>query len=80
MQKLKDENETLKMATDKSKQSEVKSIKEERDKYKRQCQEMEQFLADYGLKWIGNDGTAPGEKQGNFNADAVNKELEHKNP
>ena len=37
---------------------------------------MEQFLADYGLKWIGNEGT----KEGQFNSGAVNKELGYQAP
>ena len=35
---------------------------------------MIKFLADYGLKWVGTDG--PPAHQGNFDADAVNKELD----
>jgi len=38
---------------------------------------MERFLADYGLKWIGEN---PSESEGKFDAKAVNKELEHKPP
>ena len=30
-------------------------LRRERDKYKRQCDEMLQFLKDYGLKWVGGD-------------------------
>jgi hypothetical protein len=37
---------------------------------------MEKFLADYGLKWLGNDGQA----EGKFNSDAINKELAHQPP
>ena len=44
---------------------------------------MEKFLADYGLKWIGDDGTpvSSGKKhEGEFDAKAINRELDHKAP
>ena len=37
--------------------------------------EMEQFLADYGLVWVGKDGN-----KGKFDANSVQKELDHKGP
>ena len=37
---------------------------------------MKEFLADYGLKWVGKDG----QKQGQFNSKAVNEELKHAPP
>lgn len=54
---LEDENTSLKMVADKSMLKEVKHLRIQRDEYKKQCGEMERFLADYGLNWIGNDGT-----------------------
>lgn len=36
---------------------------------------MEEFLADYGLKWIGKEN-----HQGAFNADQINRELDFKGP
>ena len=45
-----------------------------------QCQQMEKFLADYGLKWIGEDGAGKGQHEGQFNSKAINKELDHKAP
>lgn len=37
---------------------------------------MEQFLADYGLVWVGKDG----KQSGKFDDNAINKELDHKAP
>lgn len=46
-----------------------------------QCQKMEKFLSDYGLKWIGDDADADAKKhEGKFDAKAINKELAHKGP
>lgn len=36
---------------------------------------MEKFLADYGLKWVGNN-----EKEGQFNEKAIAEELKHQAP
>ena len=58
---------------------EIAKLVAERDNYKKQCQEMEKFLEDYGLKWIGNDEDLQ-QKRDNFNADAVKRELDHKAP
>jgi len=38
---------------------------------------MEKFLADYGLKWIGEEGEQP---EGKFDSKAINKELSHQPP
>ena len=42
---------------------------------------MEKFLADYGLKWVGDDGTpVPGSNkkhEGAFDAKAINRDLGH---
>lgn len=54
---LKAENETLRLAADQNSVREVSEIIQERDKCRMQCQEMEKFLADYGLVWIGNDAS-----------------------
>ncbi len=34
---------------------------------------MEKFLADYGLKWIGDDG----KHKGQFDEKSIDKELDH---
>lgn len=47
----------------------------EKNKLVQQVKEMEEFLADYGLKWIGKEN-----HQGKFNADQINSELAHKGP
>jgi len=80
---LKDENEKMRLATDKTKVKEVSRIVEERDMYKRQCKEMEKFLSDYGLKWRGeeeaNDDLGPAH-EGEFKIDALKEELAHQGP
>ena len=50
------ENETLRLAADKNSIKEVSGIIQERDQYRKQCKDMEKFLADYGLKWVGENG------------------------
>lgn len=37
---------------------------------------MEQFLCDYGLKWVGKDG----QKEGKFDDKSLNMELKHIKP
>jgi hypothetical protein len=37
---------------------------------------MEQFLADYGLKWVGKDGA----REGKFDDKQINQELAHRKP
>lgn len=41
---------------------------------------MEKFLKDYGLKWLGEEGSGSKQHEGQFNSDAINKELAHKAP
>jgi hypothetical protein len=46
---------------------------------------MTKFLADYGLKWVGEgkDSSAPKDAKGHigqFNSKAINAELNHKSP
>jgi len=41
----------------------MEKIKEERDKYKLQCDEMHTFLKDYGLTWVGGEG---GQREGSL--------------
>lgn len=62
------ENETLKLASDKNSIKEVSEIIQDRDRYRKQCQEMEKFLNDYGLKWVGENGKS----EGKFDAKAIN--------
>jgi hypothetical protein len=38
---------------------------------------MEKFLKDYGLNWVGEDAVGSKKHEGKFNADAINKELDH---
>jgi len=46
----------LMLAAGEDKFKEVAKLTLERDKYKQQCKEMEKFLSDYGLKWVGGEG------------------------
>jgi hypothetical protein len=39
---------------------------------------MEKFLNDYGLKWVGKE--AKEQKRENFNAQAVNKDIDNSRP
>ena len=48
----------------------------ERDRYKQQIKEMTEFLADYGLKWVGKDGP----QEGKFHASQVMNELDFNPP
>jgi hypothetical protein len=53
---LTDRNKMLMVAAGEDRYKEVVRITAERDKYKVQCNEMEKFLSDYGLKWVGGEG------------------------
>lgn len=48
----------LRLSTTDESFDEIGKIMAERDYFKDQCQQMEKFLADYGLKWVG-DGEVP---------------------
>lgn len=67
--KLQDEIDSLTLLTSADSVKELESLKKERDKYKKQCEEMKKFLGDYGLKWIGNDAA---QNDGKFDAKSVN--------
>lgn len=67
--RLQDEVDTLTLLTSSDSVKEIEALKKERDKFKKQCEEMTKFLSDYGLKWVGNDG-AP--QEGKFDAKSLN--------
>lgn len=67
----------LRMSCNEDSLKEISKLKAERDKYKKNALEMEKFLSDYGLKWIGEDGQA---HQGKFDKEAINNDLNHKAP
>lgn len=46
----------------------MQEINEEKELYKSQVAEMKDFLADYGLVWVGKDGT----KEGKFDLHSIN--------
>ena len=53
---LEADNTVLRMSSNEDSLKEISKLRAERDKYKKKTEEMEKFLADYGLKWIGEDG------------------------
>lgn len=53
---LKEENKLLAQAASADSYKEIAKLTLERDKFKIQCTEMEKFLKDYGLKWVGGEG------------------------
>ena len=53
---LKQQNESLKLLTSPDAVKSLDSLRQERDRYKKQTDEMLKFLADYGLKWVGGEG------------------------
>lgn len=54
----------------------IKKFKEQNTKYKKQIVEMENFLKDYGLKWVREASKHEGE----FNIESVQKELDCTKP
>mmetsp|Transcript_42407 Transcript_42407/g.111734 ORF Transcript_42407/g.111734 Transcript_42407/m.111734 type:complete len:391 (-) Transcript_42407:13-1185(-) len=54
---------------------------EERDHWRKQASEMTQFLADYGLVWVGSDGSPPSDNDGSSAVDmeAVKQSVEELN-
>lgn len=53
---LKAQNEALRMLTNADSEKQLSDLRKERDRYKQQVAEMEKFLSDYGLKWVGGEG------------------------
>lgn len=68
---LEKENFILKSSSSPDYARSLKEIAEERDSYKKQVTEMKEFLADYGLVWVGKDGA----NEGKFDSKQVNSEL-----
>jgi hypothetical protein len=54
---------------------EIFKTKEENEKLKQQIIDMEKFLNDYGLKWVGH-GSVAGKKEGNLDVKAINKDID----
>jgi len=73
---LEKENQRLQITSNSSYHAKYTELERDRDNFKKINEEMKQFLADYGLKWVGTDSQAEGE----FNADAVHKEISHAGP
>lgn len=74
---LKTQNETLRLLTSPESIQSLESIKKEKDSYKQKCAEMEKFLSDYGLKWVGGES---GQHQGAFDKQAISEELKFQAP
>lgn len=55
---LEADNTVLRMSSNEDSLKEISKLRIDRDKYKKRAEEMEKFLSDYGLKWIGEDGQA----------------------
>ena len=60
---LEDTNSKLRLAASDESVDEIAKLVVERDKYKKQVEEMTKFLSDYGLKWVGEEG-AQQQRQG----------------
>ena len=73
---LEKENARLEASSNKEFHKKYLDLERERDQYKKQTEEMKQFLKDYGLKWVGNDSKAEGE----FDSEAVHQEISHQGP
>ena len=69
---LTSQNETLRMLTSEEAEQALGDFVKEKDKYKKQNEEMLQFLKDYGLKWVGGEG---GQLEGAFDKQAIKEEL-----
>lgn len=74
---LKQQNESLKLLTSPDAVKSLDLLRQERDRYKKQTDEMLKFLADYGLKWVGGEG---GQHEGNFDKQAISEELKFQAP
>ena len=53
---LKEQNNLLTQAASEDSFKTIAKLTLERDDFKSKCKEMEKFLSDYGLKWVGGDG------------------------
>ena len=74
---LEADNTVLRMSSNEDSLKEITKLKAERDKLKKTTEDMKKFLADYGLKWVGEDGQA---HEGKFDKQAINNDLDHKAP
>eukprot|EP00344_Euplotes_crassus_P008057 CAMPEP_0196998096 /NCGR_PEP_ID=MMETSP1380-20130617/3562_1 /TAXON_ID=5936 /ORGANISM="Euplotes crassus, Strain CT5" /LENGTH=468 /DNA_ID=CAMNT_0042414541 /DNA_START=8 /DNA_END=1414 /DNA_ORIENTATION=+ len=77
IENLEKENERLESSSNKDYYKKHLELEGERNRYKKQCEEMTVFLEDYGLKWVGNDSK---DVEGKFDSDAIHKELAHQAP
>ena len=75
IEELEKENERLKATSNSSYFEKYSELERDRNRYKKMTEDMTEFLADYGLKWVGK-----GKVEGEFDSDAVLKELNHKSP
>ena len=68
MEQLESDNFILQSSAQPDNIRKLKEVKREKDELAKLIGDMEEFLADYGLKWAG--------KEGNFNYNQVNQELD----
>ena len=80
MNSLKTENERLRLANSSESVDNIAKLIVERDNYQKRCDQMEKFLSDYGLKWVGDDMPISKEAQKDFKADDIKRELDHRGP
>jgi len=76
IESLEKENEILQASSNSNYHKKYTELEREKNKYKKQTEDMIQFLEDYGLKWVGHEGPA----EGKFDSEAVHKEISHKGP
>jgi len=74
IEKFEKENKLLKAACSEDSQARFEAINTENKRLKKQAQEMENFLADYGLKWVGTEGSE--QNKGDFNKEAAMRDIE----
>ena len=65
----------MKDASSEDHQAKYQKVVEERDHALEQVAAMEKFLADYGMKWVGD-----GQHEGEFKKTMLEEELKHQGP
>ena len=73
---LEKKNELLSVAASDDFMKKYEKSLKERDELKKEVGQMKEFLADYGLKWVGKDETP----EGKFDSNAIDNELKFKGP
>ncbi|CAG9318495.1 prom [Blepharisma stoltei] len=71
---LQNEIETLKITSSPEYVDAYTKLQQENDRLRSQISEMEHFLSDYGLKWVG------GQKEGNFDINSLKQDIGSNEP